>query len=494
MTTSTLSALLEDCRRLVGKEHVTVAVAGESGIRLADVGRYRDRVVEAVLRPQDRHVISDLMKLFATTPDPPSIYPLSSGRNWGLGSKKPVKTPAIILDLNALTKMKIDYDAGIAVIEPGVTQGMLARTLKTSNYMLNVTASAAETSVLGNAVERGVGFYRQRTEDVLGYEAILPSGDIVRTGMIHSHPPERGVFLPYSHGLGPGLTPLFEQSNLGIVTEGAIALIPRPQSTRVVRFAFPKIRLEDTVDCIAQAYKDELVRVITRIYHPETATSYGFEKQEEFVGYTCINGMENVCEITLTEFLKRLESVKGLSAEVISDGDVLTKSVVNCYHGDPGSNEEMIESLFGVPTRGIDEKSRTVWRFVLMLVPFRPSCISEAYGIVRSIGTQSGVSCSATINVLSHGVADLAVNMRLPKVSGYLERLNEAQEAILEGFVNKGFVPYRLDVDHMPEVGREIMDGTAGGLTSGYGVPALAQRLKADMDPLGLLAPGRYLT
>ena len=42
----------------------------------------------------------------------------------------------------------------------------LAAALRDSAFKLNVTASASTTSVLGDALERGVGFLGQRCADV----------------------------------------------------------------------------------------------------------------------------------------------------------------------------------------------------------------------------------------------------------------------------------------------------------------------------------------
>ncbi|GGU44204.1 hypothetical protein [Lentzea flava] len=48
--------------------------------------------------------------------------------------------------------------------------------------MLNVTVSAAETSVLGNALDRGSSLRHQRVHDLLGLEVVLPGGELVHVG------------------------------------------------------------------------------------------------------------------------------------------------------------------------------------------------------------------------------------------------------------------------------------------------------------------------
>ncbi|MEC4156513.1 FAD-binding protein, partial [Escherichia coli] len=77
---------------------------------------------------------------------------------------------------------KIDTDQGWAIIEPGVTQGELSELLIGTQKMLNITASSAHSSFLGNALDRGVGLRHQRTEDLVGIEVLLPTGKIIRVG------------------------------------------------------------------------------------------------------------------------------------------------------------------------------------------------------------------------------------------------------------------------------------------------------------------------
>ena len=55
-----------------------------------------------------------------------SIYPISTGNNWGYGSSNPVKNNSIILDLSNLNQiLNLDDELGYLTLEPGVTQKML---------------------------------------------------------------------------------------------------------------------------------------------------------------------------------------------------------------------------------------------------------------------------------------------------------------------------------------------------------------------------------
>src|SRR5262245_48083943 len=80
------------------------------------------------------------------------LYPISRGLNWGLGSRNPVRDDCIVLDLSRMDAIRqLDLERGYAVIEPGVTQGDLSDRLEGTPYLLNVTTSCRDSSIVGNA-------------------------------------------------------------------------------------------------------------------------------------------------------------------------------------------------------------------------------------------------------------------------------------------------------------------------------------------------------
>ncbi|MEM7296817.1 MAG: FAD-dependent oxidoreductase [Bacteroidota bacterium] len=87
------------------------------------------------------------------------IYPISTGHNWGLGSKLPVVDSELI-NLSRLNKIvEVNEELAYARIQPGVTQKQLSEYLAKNHtgLILNVTGSDAHSSILANAIERGSG-------------------------------------------------------------------------------------------------------------------------------------------------------------------------------------------------------------------------------------------------------------------------------------------------------------------------------------------------
>lgn len=107
-----------------------------------------------------------------------------------------------------------------------MTQGQLSAHLREhgSKLWLDCTDSTPEGSVIGNALERGVGYtpYWDHFGNLCGLEVVLPTGEIVRTG---GGPPNSLTWHTYKWGTykwgtGPYLEGLFSQSNFGIATSG----------------------------------------------------------------------------------------------------------------------------------------------------------------------------------------------------------------------------------------------------------------------------------
>lgn len=252
-------------RRFAGElsarlESLTLRADAELGAEpLADLAENRARNVAAIIYAADTDVVRRVV-LEANARAVP-IYPVSTGKNWGLGSRTPVTDGCILLDLGDMNRVrKLDLERGIALVEPGVTQGMLADRLEGTPFLLNVTTSCRDSSVLGNILDRGQGVLRLRTDELLGLEVVLGNGTVISTGGI-GPADERQYF---GGGTGPDATRLFCQSNFGVVTAAAIALVPRPERAMYCYASFAGEALPSVIDCVARLRREQL---IDHIFH-----------------------------------------------------------------------------------------------------------------------------------------------------------------------------------------------------------------------------------
>ena len=114
--------------------------------------------------------------------------------------------------------MELNEKLGYVTVEPGVTQRQLFDFLreKRSRLWMDATGSSPDCSLIGNTLERGFGHtpYGDHFANVCGMEAILPNGEVLRTGF--GGLPGAKAAQVYRWGAGPVLDGLFTQSNFGI--------------------------------------------------------------------------------------------------------------------------------------------------------------------------------------------------------------------------------------------------------------------------------------
>ncbi|EJT98909.1 vanillyl-alcohol oxidase [Dacryopinax primogenitus] len=167
------------------------------------------------------------------------IHPISLGRNFGYGGAAPRVRGSLIIDLGKRMNrvLKLDGENCSALLEPGVTYFSLWETIRASGLDLWVDVpDLGGGSVLGNACDRGVGYtpYGDHWANHCGLEVVLPTGEIVRTGM-GALPGKEGEDNPtwqsFQYGYGPFLDGIFSQSNYGIVTTMGVWLMPATQHT-----------------------------------------------------------------------------------------------------------------------------------------------------------------------------------------------------------------------------------------------------------------------
>jgi 4-cresol dehydrogenase (hydroxylating) len=200
-----------------------------------------------------------------------TINPVSTGLNFGYGGGSPVRPTTIQLELGRMTAIRnadaISLDNPVAVIEPGVTQQALYDWLQQHHpeLVFNVTGSARHTSILGNALDRGVGYFGPRKEDVFGLEIVTGSGELIETGfrrlgeaspLAHSHP----------YGVGPMLDGLFFQGNFGVVTSACFRLVSkRPKAVAVTLGLRDGASLGSFIDRLAALKREGVMQSVTHI-------------------------------------------------------------------------------------------------------------------------------------------------------------------------------------------------------------------------------------
>ena len=172
------------------------------------------------------------------------VYPISGGKNWGYGDACAPTEGAAIVDLKRMNRiLEVDADLAYCVIEPGVTQGQLYTHLKEHNtgLWMDATAAGPDSSLVGNTVDRGFGHTRYGDHFLTcsGMEIVLADGRVLKTGFGHYENARATPLYPY--GVGPYMDGLFCQSNMGIVTQIGLWLLPEPEDFNFFFVRVPKV-------------------------------------------------------------------------------------------------------------------------------------------------------------------------------------------------------------------------------------------------------------
>ncbi|MEV1176210.1 FAD-binding oxidoreductase [Nonomuraea sp. NPDC049784] len=456
-------------------------------LRSHEVGGHHPRSVAGIDAPRSLDEVRALVR--RATASARRLYPISTGRNWGMGSAMPVTDDNLVVDLSGMNRIRsLDLEAGYAVIEPGVTQAQLSEVLRDTPWMLNVTASCADTSVVGNALDRGDGCFRSRVHDVAGIEAVLADGSVVTTGGLDP------VGRYHGRVAGPDLTPAFVQHNLGIVTAMAVALVPRPQTIALVHGRFQRDQVGTAIGAMTGFLRrgnpaDGLLRVRELSLTP----SHGDWRLPKGVDPSLFSilgpllGSDATVELAEELLRKALIEVEGAEALRVVDAAEVAPS-------DPLYVRALMAQ--GIPTclgvrnalgvTSCDQIDEGKMGF-LALMPLMPMHARRTEHILAALQTAVDAHSTALMvewNLVSrhmaNGVIQIFFDRGAPDAPHRAHQLRNDGNCLLRGH---GCAIYRSDIDHAAaDVWSETSTASLGML----------HRLKTALDPDGLLSPGRY--
>ena len=199
---------------------------------MADVSDHRP---SAAVAPQSTEQVQAILRIAAERKVP--LWPISRGKNLGYGYTAPRLSGSVVLDLSRMNRiLEVDTKRAYCVIEPGVGFFDLFNYLNDNKIPLWMSVPGnAWGSVLGNALDRGLGYspYGDNASKLCGLEVVLPTGEVVRTGM--GAMAGSKSWRHYQPGFGPAWDQAFVQSNFGVVTQAGLWLMPEPAATLKVR-------------------------------------------------------------------------------------------------------------------------------------------------------------------------------------------------------------------------------------------------------------------
>ena len=148
------------------------------------------------------------------------------------------------LDLHRMNKiLEVNDKHHYAVVEPGVTFiDLYNYCVEHNKKVWPSTASVGWGSVVGNTLDRGMGFGQNfaHHQCMAGIEVMLADGDVVRTGQFGISNSPSAFLSKFTYG--PSIDGLLFQSNLAVVTKLSLWLTPQPQAFMACHFSVPLFR------------------------------------------------------------------------------------------------------------------------------------------------------------------------------------------------------------------------------------------------------------
>jgi 4-cresol dehydrogenase (hydroxylating) len=533
---SALAAAIEQWAAVVGPEHVRNDARALAGYTPSTSSRSTRPL--AVLRPQSTEEVVRLVKIAAAFRLP--LYPISRGKNWGYGDACAPTDGQVIVDLSRMDRIvEIDATLAYAVIEPGVTQQQLSEYLRERNVPLWMDCSGAgpDTSLVGNILERGFGHspYGNRFQNVAGLQIVLASGEVLDTGFGH-YPQAKTTYL-FPYGVGPYLDGLFTQSNLGIITRLAIWLMPvtecinhflcsveRHDDIGPVIDALRPLRLDGTLRSVVHLGNDLRVISSGQTYPLERARGRvplppdlrKALRLESGVGAWMVSGATFGTARQVSEARRAIRKAlagPGRKLTFLSERKLAGAEVVARVLGDSNLGRNLKakirigQSLFDM-NRGIPNGkflAGSYWRrrgglppgfpqnadpaadncgmmWVSPIIPMRGEDALKLHALIEPFFEKYGFDLFITLSMITERALGGVVTVAYDKEdAGETDRAHACYRALLGAVMDAGYIPYRVGIQSMADLdrGSGVFWNTVGAV-------------KTALDPLGIIAPGRY--
>lgn len=172
-----------------------------------------------VVRPADADEVAAVLLAAGETGTPVT----ARGSGSGLAGAAVPRPDGILVSFERMNRiLEIDTDNHVAVVQPGVTLSQLEESTAEHGLMYPVYPGELSSSLGGNVATNAGGMravrYGVTRHHVLGLQAVLPTGEVIRTG---------GKFVKASTGYDLTQLIIGSEGTLALVTEAVLKLQPR---------------------------------------------------------------------------------------------------------------------------------------------------------------------------------------------------------------------------------------------------------------------------
>ncbi|MCI5223312.1 MAG: FAD-binding oxidoreductase [Candidatus Electrothrix sp. AR4] len=438
-----------------------------------------------------------------------SIFPISKGKNWGLGSRLPAGLGDVyIMDLGIYMDRIIELDQleGYTTIEPGVTQGQLSNELRSidAQYVIDSTGSTPDSSIIGSICDSGIGFNRLRKFDLCELTVVLGSGEVITVSSSSRE-------LAGKNNSKPLTAELFVQTNFGIIVSARIKLLPLSNKREL--FILLIKNNEDLGKCMKILGREMEQGSISCIPHAFNRRRLTLSSENSFVRFVTnkfpwvmIGQLKGSRPLITAQkkHLKRLVSKISIPLFVGNATISILNTVFSAIRYQAGVTAiHTIRELFGiyggtpsylsqssllalnVKKYGCDmievDQLRLGLLFNTVRIENNVQSVSDLLALVAGAERELEEELPHTLMLISPDVIANAVLFFFDKLHDVKKRkVHEVHRQLIELGLEKSMSPYKLDVGNMDL--RRMDD-----LSAKY-----INRLKEIFDSRNVIAPGRY--
>ena len=234
-----MSDLAERLAEIVGTANVTTGDAINDDDTHDEALGIEPATPAAVVRPATTAEVAQL----ATLADELGVPVTARGAGTGLsGACIPMEGGLVVAFDRMAEILEIDTDNHMAVVQPGVTLEQLDAATAAVGLVYPVAPGEYSASLGGNVATNAGGMravkYGVTRNQVAGLEAVLPTGEVMRTG---------GKYVKSSTGYDLTQLIVGSEGTLALVTEATLKLYPRPAHQATVLAPF------DTLEAVTRA-------------------------------------------------------------------------------------------------------------------------------------------------------------------------------------------------------------------------------------------------
>jgi glycolate oxidase len=188
----------------------------------------------AVAFPADTAEVARLVRAAAECGGVPLT---ARGSGTGLSGACIPSPDGVVVSFERMNRiLEIDLDNHVAVVQPGVTLDQLDAATKDHKLVYPVFPGESSASLGGNVATNAGGMravkYGVTRHQVLGLEAVLGTGEVIRTG---------GKFVKSTAGYDLTQLIVGSEGTLALVTEAILKLYPRPAHMATVLAPFERL-------------------------------------------------------------------------------------------------------------------------------------------------------------------------------------------------------------------------------------------------------------